>query len=71
MAHPMVQVNTAHSLDVCGLQWSPSGRYLASGGNDNVVNIWNTSGFGSPHMTFKEHSAAVKVCTVYFEYSGV
>lgn len=29
---------------VCGLKWSPDGRFLASGGNDNMLNIWNTSG---------------------------
>ncbi|XP_077471665.1 cell division cycle protein 20 homolog isoform X1 [Stigmatopora argus] len=29
-----------HSQEVCGLQWSPDGRYLASGGNDNLVCVW-------------------------------
>lgn len=27
-------------MQVCGLKWSPDGRFLASGGNDNLLNIW-------------------------------
>jgi WD40 repeat protein len=30
-----------HRQEVCGLQWCPSGRYLASGSNDNTVCIWD------------------------------
>ena len=55
---------SGHTMDVCSLEWSPSGQYLGSGGNDNIVNIWNTNGIDSrknPIMTFKEHRAAVKV----------
>uniref|UniRef100_A0A8C2F236 Cell division cycle 20 homolog n=1 Tax=Cyprinus carpio TaxID=7962 RepID=A0A8C2F236_CYPCA len=29
-----------HTQEVCGLTWSPDGKYLASGGNDNMVYIW-------------------------------
>ena len=28
-------------FQVCGLAWSPDGRMLASGGNDNVLNVWS------------------------------
>ena len=30
-----------HTQEVCGLKWSPSGTQLASGGNDNLLNIWD------------------------------
>lgn len=55
---------SGHSLDVCGLQWSPNGRFLASGGNDNLINIWDTyhhDPWSNPSHTFKSHTAAVKV----------
>ncbi|KAI0340305.1 WD40 repeat-like protein [Trametopsis cervina] len=30
-----------HQGEVCGLQWREDGELLASGGNDNVVNVWD------------------------------
>ncbi|BFY99997.1 hypothetical protein BsWGS_03037 [Bradybaena similaris] len=54
-----------HSQEVCGLKWSPSGKFLASGGNDNLLNIWRADG-GSlltstePLYTFNQHQSAVK-----------
>ena len=55
-----------HTQEVCGLKWSPDGRYLASGGNDNMLNIWPVvtgQHFSetSPIYTFTQHQAAVKV----------
>ena len=48
-----------HEQEVCGLKWSPDGKYLASGGNDNVVNVWD--GEGKMHCNpLTEHVAAVK-----------
>jgi cell division cycle protein 20 (cofactor of APC complex) len=32
-----------HEQEVCGLKWSPSGQQLASGGNDNVLHIWDAA----------------------------
>ncbi|XP_052784985.1 cell division cycle protein 20 homolog [Mya arenaria] len=51
-----------HTQDVCGLAWSPDGRHLASGGNDNVLNVWpNTLGGDvTPLLTLTHHQAAVK-----------
>ena len=40
MPEHCVSRSRAHSQEVCGLAWSGDGRYLASGGNDNVLNIW-------------------------------
>ena len=56
---PHVGKLVGHKQEVCGLQWSPDGQYLASGGNDNRLLIW------SPHSTapvqkYTEHTAAVK-----------
>uniref|UniRef100_A0AAY4C2E0 Anaphase-promoting complex subunit 4-like WD40 domain-containing protein n=1 Tax=Denticeps clupeoides TaxID=299321 RepID=A0AAY4C2E0_9TELE len=30
-----------HMQEVCGLKWSPDGKYLASGGNNNMVYVWS------------------------------
>jgi cell division cycle protein 20 (cofactor of APC complex) len=30
-----------HVAEVCGLEWRPDGHFLASGGNDNLVHIWD------------------------------
>lgn len=61
---------TGHSQEVCGLKWSTDFKYLASGGNDNIVNIWpsvtsnasvNTSnGVTEALHTFNQHHAAVR-----------
>lgn len=54
-----------HSQEVCGLKWSTDGKHLASGGNDNLVNVWSTAN-GAPHTTtdplyaFNQHQAAVR-----------
>lgn len=54
----------AHQQEVCGLKWSPDGAMLASGGNDNLLQVWpNAMSHGAvqPLHTFTEHQAAVKV----------
>lgn len=63
--HAVGELNN-HTQDVCGLAWSPDGRYLASGGNDNVLNIWNNrlGGDSQPLHTLTHHLAAVKVVTL-------
>ena len=35
----LVSSSEGHSQEVCGLEWSPNGHYLASGGNDCLVNV--------------------------------
>ena len=37
----------AHDQEVCGLKWSPSGQQLASGGNDNLLHIWDAAAASS------------------------
>ena len=52
-----------HTQEVCGLQWSVDGRYLASGANDNLLCVWDRAmaSHSSPLCTFNQHQAAVKV----------
>ena len=53
-----VGILQGHTQEVCGLRWSPDGKYLASGGNDNIVNIWGPNGNQLQSLT--QHTAAVK-----------
>ncbi|CAN1264631.1 Cell division cycle 20.1, cofactor of APC complex [Linum perenne] len=39
----IVEKYRGHTQEVCGLKWSASGQHLASGGNDNLVHIWDRS----------------------------
>ncbi|ORX61009.1 WD40 repeat-like protein [Piromyces finnis] len=48
-----------HCAEVCGLSWKNDGQLLASGGNDNLVNIWDIRS-SLPKMTKTNHRAAVK-----------
>ncbi|XP_050069704.1 fizzy-related protein homolog [Anopheles maculipalpis] len=48
-----------HRQEVCGLKWSPDNQYLASGGNDNRLYVWNQHS-SSPVHSYSEHMAAVK-----------
>jgi cell division cycle protein 20 (cofactor of APC complex) len=57
-----------HLQEVCGLSWSPDGQTLASGGNDNLLCLWDArfaSGSSNratqaPRLKIAEHLAAVK-----------
>ncbi|KZT32520.1 WD40 repeat-like protein [Sistotremastrum suecicum HHB10207 ss-3] len=83
---------TAHRQEVCGLRWSGpelggnGGGYLASGGNDNALYVWDarwdsmgvSSSAGSatetdsrPLWKFREHKAAVKAIAWSPHLSGV
>eukprot|EP00944_MAST-04C_sp_MAST-4C-sp1_P013041 g13041.t1 len=70
-----VAVLKHHTQEVCGLKWSPDGSTLASGGNDNLLCLWDAkqsglnSGSGpsmhmtdyvAPRLVMNEHCAAVK-----------
>ncbi|KAM0929055.1 hypothetical protein ACQ4PT_001877 [Festuca glaucescens] len=43
MRSHIVQTYRGHEAEVCGLRWSGSCQQLASGGNDNLVHIWDAS----------------------------
>jgi cell division cycle protein 20 (cofactor of APC complex) len=49
-----------HQQEVCGLQWSPQGGQLASGGNDNLLNLWEARISRTPRLSIERHCAAVK-----------
>ncbi|KAM3690283.1 hypothetical protein ACB098_09G112800 [Castanea mollissima] len=62
----IIETYKGHEQEVCRLKWSPSGRQLASGGNDNHLFIWDRSMESSNAATqwlhrLEEHTSAVKV----------
>ncbi|CAI9762211.1 unnamed protein product [Fraxinus pennsylvanica] len=59
----IVEMYSGHHREVCGLTWSASGQQLASGGNDNLLHIWDRSTASSNAPTqwlhrLQEHTAA-------------
>lgn len=51
---------SAHTGEVCGLEWRADGAQLASGGNDNLVCIWDARALNAPKFQKTNHHAAVK-----------
>ena len=49
-----------HQQEVCGLKWSLDGRQLASGGNDNLLLVWDRDQVMAPRHELTQHRAAVK-----------
>ncbi|KAI4295319.1 hypothetical protein L6164_035376 [Bauhinia variegata] len=61
----IVETYRGHEQEVCGLKWSASGQQLASGGNDNLLYIWDRSTASSNSTTqwlhrLEDHTSAVK-----------
>lgn len=50
----------SHQGEVCGLEWRADGSQLATGGNDNLVSIWDARSLNAPKFTKTNHRAAVK-----------
>ncbi|CAH0029514.1 unnamed protein product [Clonostachys rhizophaga] len=50
----------SHTSEVCGLEWRSDGAQLATGGNDNLVSIWDARSLMVPKFTKTNHKAAVK-----------
>ena len=73
MAQHHISSFVSHTQEVCGLEWSPGGRYLASGSNNNRVAVWDYNQIhqnsvlmsdpvqSDPVHCFNQHRAAVKV----------
>lgn len=57
--HDIQYYQGVHEQEICGLKWSPDGSQLASGGNDNLLCLWE-QGNPNPIMQRSEHTAAVK-----------
>ncbi|CAG7833713.1 unnamed protein product [Allacma fusca] len=61
--HEVATIRKAHTQEICGVKWSPDGRFCATGGNDNTIHIWdaaNISSTATPVCSFTEHLAAIK-----------
>ncbi|WPH05012.1 WD repeat-containing protein slp1-like protein [Acrodontium crateriforme] len=50
----------SHTSEVCGLEWRADGAQLATGGNDNLVSIWDARHLEAPKFQKTNHKAAVK-----------
>jgi cell division cycle protein 20 (cofactor of APC complex) len=54
----------AHTQEVCGLAWSRDGEILASGGNDNLLCLWDAAAASAtsslPRHRLTDHHSAVK-----------
>mmetsp|Transcript_21390 Transcript_21390/g.48215 ORF Transcript_21390/g.48215 Transcript_21390/m.48215 type:complete len:538 (-) Transcript_21390:190-1803(-) len=67
VARHAISTLSAHTQEVCGLTWSNDGEVLASGGNDNLLCLWDASASSSsmsnrqePRFRMTDHQAAVK-----------
>jgi len=57
-AKHLIQTLEGHCSEVCALKWSNDGKYLASGANDNLLNIWESR--QNTSYASLAHHAAVK-----------
>ena len=61
--HKVGSLSGGHFQEICGLKWSPNGTQIATGGNDNLLCVWDVSASNmtpAPKFVLKEHSAGVK-----------
>ncbi len=57
--HPMSGIqHKIHNTTIQSISWSPEGKYLASGSQDNIVRIWNSNN-GKHLANLTGHQAAV------------
>ncbi|KAJ4462120.1 putative Kinesin heavy chain [Paratrimastix pyriformis] len=60
LAHPRLMTLRGHRHEVCGLGWNAESRMFATGGNDNLMQVWDDRRFDEPLHRVAEHRAAVK-----------
>eukprot|EP00917_Polyrhabdina_sp_WS-2016_P029545 GHVP01063022.1.p1 GENE.GHVP01063022.1~~GHVP01063022.1.p1 ORF type:complete len:433 (-),score=59.12 GHVP01063022.1:336-1634(-) len=53
-------IRKAHKSDVCGIEWSEDGTFLATGSDDKLVKIWDLRMNLFPLIVFDGHTAAIK-----------
>jgi len=59
LQHHITSSYDGHKQEVCGLAWSHDGSVLASGGNDNLMFLWDQAA-GRARFSVTDHGAAVK-----------
>lgn len=60
-SHLVGKRENAHVAEICGLEYRADGQQFSSGGNDNVVAIWDARNMGGDALFQKNnHRAAVK-----------
>jgi cell division cycle 20, cofactor of APC complex len=57
--HKIAELHS-HTAEVCGLEWRSDGAQLATGGNDNLVTIWDARHLNAPKFQKTNHKAAIK-----------
>ena len=55
MERAVVNSMRRHDQEVCGLEWNPEGTVLASGGNDNLLLLWDTHMARNPRHVLERH----------------
>lgn len=59
-----------HTQQICGLAWSPDGRFFASGGNDNALNVFETRRILQPENIMPQHSVMISDDFTYYPPSN-
>ncbi|HEY7123883.1 MAG TPA: hypothetical protein VH540_08015 [Ktedonobacterales bacterium] len=58
----------SQSVDLSVLAWSPDGKYLASGGTDQIVQIWDAT-TGDTLLTYQGHAKEPAMPSLAFPYA--